>query len=73
MRRRVPDGAEIGSVAQRVIADVGDEERIAGYCAERTASRSRAGRNDSVRHVVGVVLDAVERYRAPVALAIGQL
>jgi len=25
MRRRVPDGAEIGSVAQRVIADVGDE------------------------------------------------
>ena len=31
----------------------------------------RAGRNDSVRHVVGVVLDAVERYQAPVALVVG--
>jgi hypothetical protein len=70
-----PDGAEIGSVAQVIVASVGEQSGSpvtarGGRESWTIESGHRVGPDDCARYVVGVVLEAVERYRADVALAV---
>lgn len=65
-----PDGTEIGSVAQVVVASVGEQSGSPVTARGGRESGHRVGPADGARYVVGVVLEAVERHWADVALAL---
>ena len=55
------------------MASVGDAERIASYRGAGASQAIEPARMTVPGYVIGVALEAVERYRADAALAVGQL